>query len=620
MPSLAAAQRRHLAYYREAVRELAARYQAGDRVGSVAAFEADWTQLQQAQAAASELEDGHACFLLFVHARSFLELRRSPAERLLWFEAAEPFAAEADDPAVEAEFLALRGNIAFESGDFEAAGEWYRRVFAAASALRYRALQAGAAQSLGNVRWALQDYPAAAGWYHEALEICREAGDRRGEGVNLGSLGTVHADQGDHEAAVGFFERAIEILEPFEDAFQLETFVGNLGNSRSALGDHEGALRDLHRALELAERFGDLRAIATRSGNLASAYGRTGMDDPALDLGRRAVRLAREAGSEPETGSNLARLAQIHYWRNERASALDCFEQAQALFAALGMAARAGDMERNVARLRFELHFDEHIGEGNERAEAGDPVGARRKYLAALELARAYGHNTGEATALGNVGFAHLLAGELDQAQACLADALRISEGLSDGELRARHLTSLGNVAQMQGDHGRAAGLYRRARELYRQSGERAELGVVAANLGGIALQSGAPDEARECFLEALACFRASGRHQDAVRMEAELRSLAHNPIGPDEAARFGIDAMNAGLGGSLLPVTLTLLDGRRISGSARAWSVGGGDPVVTLELADGSTHLITFGQVASITARHGDGTITRYGSGHGTP
>ncbi len=236
----------------------------------------------------------------------------------------------------------------------------------------------------------------------------------------------------------------------------------------------------------------------------------------------------------------------------------------------------------------------------------GDNHGALRRWRESYSLGLKYGPADRSAASLGNIGFAQLVAGDYDQAEATFREVLSVisPEGtaavklligrvsLCRGELdeavrmlkevlrtlpdgdrhrQAHAAASLGLVYWYQGQTERAVGELKLALQIYEEMGDQLAADLNLVVLGHIALDAGNAAEARHLFAESLArycrlrtglavgepeCLEGVaallaqvGRHEDAARLLGSVGALreaygmARPPI-----AQPRHDALTAGL------------------------------------------------------------------------
>lgn len=116
-------------------------------------------------------------------------------------------------------------------------------------------------------------------------------------------------------------------------------------------------------------------------------------------------------------------------------------------------------------------------------------------------------------------------------------EAALASEGGVPAPLRARALTSAGNLAVDKGDASQAREYFEQALELWRGLGERGSMAVTLDALAALARDRGDHESARELYQETLAVFRVLG---DKPAVAASLNNLAtiFSHLGDHEEAR----------------------------------------------------------------------------------
>lgn len=116
----------------------------------------------------------------------------------------------------------------------------------------------------------------------------------------------------------------------------------------------------------------------------------------------------------------------------------------------------------------------------------------------------------------------HEVIGELDEAEASIAEAEVLAEECDDGELVAKVLTTAGTLLLMQGDPDAAESRYRDALAIWQRLGNRTRAAHVAVGMGLSAGQRGHREQAVALFAQAAAT-------EDA---EEWVRAAAENNLG----------------------------------------------------------------------------------------
>jgi predicted ATPase/transcriptional regulator with XRE-family HTH domain/uncharacterized protein HemY len=146
-----------------------------------------------------------------------------------------------------------------------------------------------------------------------------------------------------------------------------------------------------------------------------------------------------------------------------------------------------------------------------------------RRWLEAALTGGEQGSRAARARALNGAGNLAELQGDYGRAAALHEEALALGRALGDKQSIARSLGNLGNLAQRQGNYERAAALYEEALALYRELGETASIAIALNNLGSVAFVQDDCGRAATLFEESLALYRMLG---DKIGSAALLMGL----------------------------------------------------------------------------------------------
>ena len=275
--------------------------------------------------------------------------------------------------------------------------------------------------------------------------------------------------------------------------------------------------------------------------------------DSERDNIRAALTWALDAG-EAEVGLRIAS-ALWRFWqlRNHEVEARERLEELLALGSGSprtrataqtmigSMSFVLGDFE--TAQRVLEESLPVHRDSGDARMIAstlgllsvtcGDADSALALSREALELARNGDDPYQEGHALWHVGVALAAAGELDDAERALEEA--VSFAASHGNLRSvgSWQKTLAGLAIIQGDTARASRLLEESLAIHRDLGDAWGVSHSLSNLSFLALEAGDADTARTLLAEALAIERESGhqpRLANALEMSARLAASDGQP------------------------------------------------------------------------------------------
>lgn len=126
-----------------------------------------------------------------------------------------------------------------------------------------------------------------------------------------------------------------------------------------------------------------------------------------------------------------------------------------------------------------------------------------------------------------NLGTTYGTMGDLEQAVACLVEALQIYQRKGDRWCEAIVRQSLGMARTIQGDWPGAAAEYRQALAIAEQFGSPARLADLTNNLGWLRARQGAYREARSLLEQSAALAQNHGLRENLVYVRTNLAALA---------------------------------------------------------------------------------------------
>jgi class 3 adenylate cyclase/tetratricopeptide (TPR) repeat protein len=280
-------------------------------------------------------------------------------------------------------------------------------------------------------------------------------------------------------AAVDLYERALALAGPEDRWGPREAWIlSALGEARYWLGDFDLAHTALRQALEID---GDSdKVVAHASRFLADIMlSVRGDPDAAKGLFDRALEAARRLENPAALSRTLLMAAWEPFWHDDFARARELFAEAlevarsresrdgwaevRALVGLASVTHNDGD-ERDALDLAFEaLAIAEGSGQEFTTAVARERVAASLRNLLRLEEALAYadravgtyrelGARWELASALGDRGVIHRLAGRLEEAEADLQEALVLCRELDERTLVSWTAAELARVQAARGD------------------------------------------------------------------------------------------------------------------------------------------------------------------------
>jgi DNA-binding SARP family transcriptional activator/Tfp pilus assembly protein PilF len=194
-------------------------------------------------------------------------------------------------------------------------------------------------------------------------------------------------------------------------------------------------------------------------------------------------------------------------------------------------------------------HADALLELGRVRRMTGDPAGAGEALSRALEIYRATGNHSGEATTLTEQARLLRLSGETAAAADALTEALEICRATGNHGGEANALTELGNVPGPTGDLIGAADALDQALGIYHAIGHRSGEADVLLALGRIRQYLGDLASATDLQTRALGMYRAIGHRQGeayALTELGNLRGQAGDMVGAADALSQALEIHRA--------------------------------------------------------------------------
>ncbi len=412
---------------------------------AAAGLESDFPRQLEAARRAAERATAIDAPLLVAQAR-LTEARAqrafgSPAESQAAAEEARELYAGLDHTSGAAEALTALGNVDFDRGEFDAAGERFRQVIDV-----YRQLgdQDGTASGLNNLALVMRkrgDLDGAQALFEEATEIFGATGDQLAMSFALNNVGVLLVARDRLADAAANFERSRSVWEELGNRSGLAYSLNNVAAVQHLSGDLEQS-RVLHeQALEIRRETGEKAAEATSLTNLADVLRDLGEIDQAEDILRQALALTEEIGDRSARAQALYGLGWLHFETGT-------FDQARAAHQEALEIRRELDERRNVT--------DSEIALARLAPEAGDATAAEASSRAAIVDCQRQNRPSEEARAMAVLAQALLAGGRLEESRDAGRDALRLAESSERPAVRIAAGIAAARTAAATGDPGGA--------------------------------------------------------------------------------------------------------------------------------------------------------------------
>ena len=296
----------------------------------------------------------------------------------------------------------------------------------------------------------------------------------------LANAGDLARRRIESRSAADLYQRALALSGPEDGWGEREAWcLSMLGESRYWLGEFDPAEAALHRALDVAGDESD-RVAAHASRFLADiTLTIRGDDERAAGLFSRSLEASRRLGDPYVLSRTLLMAGWVPFWRNElpEAEAMfrealevarsedrrDAWAESRALVGLANVTSAGGDEQEALATALEALVIGEEGGQAFTAAVAHETVAASLRRLMRLDEAlehaelavstlRELGARWELASALGDRGAIHRLAGRLEEGEHDLREAFILCRDLQERALVTWTAAELAKVQALRGD------------------------------------------------------------------------------------------------------------------------------------------------------------------------
>ncbi|HEU5215317.1 MAG TPA: helix-turn-helix transcriptional regulator [Gaiellaceae bacterium] len=360
----------------------------------------------------------------------------------------------ATDERTQLEGALSRAEALYEAQDDEEAVEAFEPLPAAARATGVPELQVRALVGSGLAKMRVGDHRGALVLLNEARAISETEAFSDVERADvLLRLGGCRVQLNSIQTALGLLNEAFTLAE--RSGLPCDALKANILSWRARCWliqrDYEAAKEDVERALELAHAVDDLRTVGAAYFQASLVADREGRWVLARNYAERAREAYAQLADRVHVGQLTNNLGGLNFLLGNTDDAIDLLKEAFSIALDAGQDADAGRAVSSLAQVHL------RIG-NNEQAEE-----QARHALELLDGRVDYVDETGSAQLV--LGRALLEQGRLDDAEAAFAAAETCFGELGSASHRAAAWMARGDLAARQGDHERAAELYRTAAE-----------------------------------------------------------------------------------------------------------------------------------------------------------
>lgn len=270
-----------------------------------------------------------------------------------------------------------------------------------------------------------------------ALTACQAAGNRRGEAAMWHLLGSLHAWRRRYAEAGQAHDRALRLFQEIGDRHGTAIVLRHLAVYERIAGNAARSVELAHQAYGLLRELGDGSAAADALHQIGIVHVENGEPETAVPILRQAVEQAQQAGAV------LIR-SQSSYWLGEAYLALGRPAEAEPAFEVVEEFANAIGGTAASAYV--------HYARGLLHSARGEPEPARDRLVLALEMSRELRDPLMQVRSLHALAHAYVAVSAVEEARACLDEAMELCVRLDIPLWTARLRDSLGELLVL--DHG----------------------------------------------------------------------------------------------------------------------------------------------------------------------
>ena len=341
--------------------------------------------------------------------------------------------------------------------------------------------------------------------FQEALNLAWRYRHRPKGAAALQRIGCVFRDRGQHDEAYRHLLHALRLFESSDDKPGVGGTCNELGRLFWLRGDFEQALRFYRKAESLYRKLRHRRGLGDAIHHIGALHYDRGDLLLAEEYLGDALDLRRRIDDRAGIIRTLSNLAVLLYGRADADAAVDAWREALTLAISLGDVPAQATLSNNL---------------GEALAAAGQVTGATDHLERAVSLARDTDNLRLLVDALRNRGMLHMSQGDLNAADAALAEAREVGVKLGLSHAAATVERSQGDLEVKRAQAGeqpawaRAATAYAKAAAGFDEGGYDLEVALTREHLAGVLEQQG-QDEAAAKEHEAAARLRARHRTRE---------------------------------------------------------------------------------------------------------
>ncbi len=283
---------------------------------------------------------------------------------------------------------------------------------------------------------------AALASFKEVLQVYKEIGAKKEAGDALIDLGNFYQERGQHDQALQRYKESLQIQRDSGDEVYQALCLNNIGNVYLSSGQYDDALTYFQQALGLREKLKVQGDIADTLHNIAETNAQMGQYDQALSQYLRALDLYRSSGDKRGAAVDSYGMGMVFGYQGRLGAALNSKQEALKTFRELQ------DRSPMMAEILS--------GYGGALAEAGQWDEAQKTLNEALSLARELKSQPAVAATLNFQGDSAFYRGDFNSARTLYGQAIQAASRTKERDKVLDSKIGLAKVAVSEG-HSREA-------------------------------------------------------------------------------------------------------------------------------------------------------------------
>jgi serine/threonine protein kinase/tetratricopeptide (TPR) repeat protein len=385
------------------------------------------------------------------------------------------------DPKYVSALLGM-GRVEIKSDNPQNSLEYLNRALTLAIQFENDEQKATVLQAIGVAyRW-LNKQDEALRDYQESLAIKRRLGDKRGMAASLNTIAQIQEHLGTSEEALRSYQEALQLRREIGDKKGLGDTLIDLGGFYHDRGEHDQALKLHKEALVIQRDLGEERNQALCLNNIGSSYFFKGQYDDAITYFQQALQLREKSKIPDEIAETVHNLAETNTNMGQYNQALSYYLRALELYRRAGDKRGAAIESSGIGTLfLYQGRYGAAVSSKQDALRTFRELGDRGFWM--VEILSSYGD-------------ALIQAGQNEEAQKSLDEAMSLAREIKNDALAAQIINYQGDAPFYRGDYKSAHSLYQRALEIALRTGDRGKILDSRFDLARLAIQEGRPQAA----------------------------------------------------------------------------------------------------------------------------